>query len=107
MSGHGIRRRVSICGYCREILNHFLGALRLTGTRFTTTKILLAFCLKRNAKNLRNEDTLILAFFTHTHPCAFCNCENVRGILIASFAAVLVDYSVRVERKSLIGVNGY
>lgn len=46
---------------------------------------------------------LVLSLFTHAHPYAFCNCKYMRWVLVATFAAVSVDYGIRVQWQ---GVNG-
>lgn len=55
--------------------------------------------MKGTVEDLRDEDTLVLPFLTHVNPCAFCDREYVRRVLILAFATVLLDYGFRIERK--------
>ena len=47
--------------------------------------------------DVRDEDTLVLAFLAHVHPCALGDGEYVRRVLITTLAAVLMYDCIGVE----------
>lgn len=54
----------------------------------------------------RYEYTLVLPFLAHVDPCSLGNCKYMRGILVSSFTAVLLDDRIGVQRQALVRVNG-
>ena len=55
----------------------------------------------------RYEYALVLPLLAHAHPRAFSDSKYVWWVLVAPLAAVLVYDGVRIEWKSLIGVDSY
>lgn len=50
-----------------------------------------------NTPNLRDEDTLIFAFITHINPGTLCNGKDMRRVLIAALASILMYYRIGVQ----------
>ena len=57
-------------------------------------------------QGIRDQDTLVLAFFTHVDPCTFRDCEDMGRVLISTFTSVLVNDRIRIERKVLVRIDG-
>jgi len=57
-------------------------------------------------RDARNQDTLVLPLVTHINPCTFCDCKNVRLVVIPSSVAILLDNGISVEREILVRVDG-
>lgn len=44
--------------------------------------------------NIRDENTLIFTFFTHINPSAFSDREDVWGVFISTFVAILLNNGI-------------
>ena len=79
---------------CRKELDNLLRTLGLTGTRLATTKTGYGTADREKGSDVRDEDSLVLSLLSHIDPCTFGDCEDMRRILIATLAAILVDNSI-------------
>ena len=66
----------------------------------------MSACSNKEEADVRNEDALVLSLLAHIDPCTLGNGEDVRGILVAALAAVLMYDGVGVERKGLVRIDG-
>ena len=57
-------------------------------------------------RSIRDQDTLILALFTHVNPGTLSHGEYVWRVFITALSPILMNDSVGVKRKSLIWVDG-
>lgn len=92
---------MNICCDGCQILNDLFRALCLSSTRLPT-KIEYNRCrlglVKVKRLNVRNEDTLIFAFFAHINPSAFSNCKDVRWVVISPLTTILLNDRIGVKR---------